>query len=158
VNLRPLSDAYRLGNRFGLVFLKLPIHVDSPGTRLQVVKQHMDMIKRSLEAIVVLGMLGVIGASPHWVQRLVTWFLSRKTTAILTNVPGPRQSLYLAQAPIQSIMFWVPQTGTVGLGISILSYAGHVQIGLTADSELIPDLELLVDSFEHELTRLIHTT
>jgi hypothetical protein len=42
---------------------------------------------------------------------------------VMTNVPGPRETLYLAGGPIRSIMYWAPQPGRLGLGVSIISQA-----------------------------------
>ncbi len=51
-------------------------------------------------------------------------------------------------------MFWVPQRANIGVGISILSYAGKVQVGIIADSELVPDAGDLVTAFEKEFEAL----
>ena len=63
----------------------------------------------------------------------------KKTTAVMTNVPGPREKLKLLGSTLEQSMFWVPQSGDIGLGISILSYAGQVQFGLIADHKRVPD-------------------
>jgi diacylglycerol O-acyltransferase len=73
-----------------------------------------------------------------------------KATAVMTNVPGPNQTLYLAGRPIQDIFFWVPQAGRVGLGISICSYAGGVRMGVGTDAGLVPDPEHIVAGFHEE--------
>jgi hypothetical protein len=64
---------------------------------------------------------------------------------------GPKEKLYLAGAPIESLMFWVPQSGRLGLGASIQSYAGRVWVGFIADEGLVPDPEAIVDGFHAEL-------
>ena len=57
----------------------------------------------------------------------------------MTNVPGPREKLQFCGATLEQTMFWVPQSGDVGLGVSILSYGGGVQFGVITDSALCPD-------------------
>ena len=52
-------------------------------------------------------------------------------------------------------MFWVPRSGAVGLGISILSYDGKVTVGLAADKGLMPDPEVLLEGFEDEFNYLL---
>ena len=91
---------------------------------------------------------------PLAVQKLVVSIFAAKTTAVMTNVPGPREVLYLAGRAIREIFFWVPQSGRVGLGISIFSYAGHVRMGLASDSGLVPDPERIVEGFHAELAEL----
>jgi predicted flap endonuclease-1-like 5' DNA nuclease len=78
-----------------------------------------------------------------------------KATTVLTNVPGPPIPLFLAGAEIDNIMFWVPQSGRLGLGISILSYAGNVYLGVVSDAGLVPDPELIIDGFYEEYDLLM---
>ena len=141
VNLRPLDDMADLGNQFGLVFLSLPVGIDDPVERLDELRRRSVALKRSAEPVVVYGILKLLGIVPLAVQRLVVKIFAAKTTAVMTNVPGPREELYLAGKPIGEIFFWVPQSGRVGLGISIFSYAGHVRLGVASDAGLIPDPE-----------------
>ncbi len=154
VNLRPVEEAHRLGNSFGLVFLTLPVGVVDPVRRLRAIKKEMDALKRSPEAVVAFGVLSVMGLAPVEVERLGLRFFGSKATAVLTNVPGPRETLYLAGQKLLTPMFWVPQSGRLGLGISILSYAGEVMLGIASDEGLVPDPERIVDAFGQEFRSL----
>jgi hypothetical protein len=53
------------------------------------------------------------------------------------------------------MMCWVPQSSDIGLGVSILSYAGAVQFGVIADRRLCPDPRALIDAFAPEFERLL---
>src|SRR5260370_10505930 len=154
VNLRPLDQAHKLGNSFGLVFLTLPIGIVDPVRRLRAIKKEMDELKRSPEALVAYGLLNVLGLAPVEVERLGLRFFGSKATAVLTNVPGPREPLYLAGHKLHKVMFWVPPSGHLGLGISILSYAGGVMLGVAPDAGLIPDPERIVEGFKVEFEAL----
>jgi WS/DGAT/MGAT family acyltransferase len=154
VNLRPIDQAHKLGNSFGLVFLTLPIGIVDPVRRLRAIKKEMDELKRSPEALVAFGVLNVLGLAPVEVERLGLRFFGSKATAVLTNVPGPREPLYLAGRKLEKVMFWVPQSGRLGLGISILSYAGGVMLGVATDEGLVPDPERIVAEFEKEFKSL----
>jgi hypothetical protein len=57
-------------------------------------------------------------------------------------------------------MFWVPQSGRLGLGISIISYAGGVMLGVATDARLVPDPERIVEAFkvEFEAVRKLATS
>lgn len=154
VNLRPADQAHRLGNSFGLVFLSLPVGVVDPVRRLRAIKEEMDGLKRSPEALVAFGVLSVMGLAPVEVEQIGLRFFGSKATAVLTNVPGPRQPLYLAGRKLERMMFWVPQSGHLGLGISILSYAGRVMLGIATDEGLVPDPERIVEAFRLELDAL----
>jgi WS/DGAT/MGAT family acyltransferase len=154
VNLRPANEAHKLGNAFGLVFLTLPVGTADPGRRLRAIKQEMDGLKRSPEALVAFGVLSLMGLAPVEVEQVGLRFFGSKATAVLTNVPGPRQPLYLAGRRIDRIMFWVPQSGRLGLGISIISYAGGVMLGVATDAGLVGDPEKIVAAFKAEFEAL----
>ena len=154
VNLRPLDGPIELGNKFGLVFLSLPVGVESPIERLYQLKRNMDAIKGSPEPVVSFGILNAMGMAPAEIERLVVNIFGMKVTAVMTNVPGPRQTIYLAGQPVRNIMFWVPQSGRLGLGISILSYDGQVLLGVASDAGLVPDPENIVSEFHSEFYEL----
>lgn len=155
VNLRPLDEAHRLGNQFGLVFLGLPLGIDEPQARLLEVKRRMDELKSSLQPLVAFGALNAIGFLPSRLQPLPVQMFGSKASMVLTNVPGPREQLYLAGEPLKQAMFWVPQSGRMGLGISILSYAGEVLVGVASDAGLVPDPQALVEGFHSDLNDLL---
>jgi WS/DGAT/MGAT family acyltransferase len=156
VNLRPLEHARKLGNHFGLVFLDLPVGEDNPIRRVERVAECMNNLKNSRQAIVAFGLLAALGMAPAQVQGLALELFSRKATAVATNVPGPQQPLYLAGCRLDEMMFWVPQTGSIGIGISILSYNGRVHFGLIADGKLIPDPDAVIQRFGSEFDKLLY--
>jgi len=154
VNLRPLEKMSDLGNQFGLIFLSLPVGILDPVKRLAELRRRATALKRSTEPVVVYAILRAMGLTPHAIQRLVVRIFATKATAVMTNVPGPRQTIYLAGKPITDVFFWVPQSGRVGLGVSICSYAGHVRLGVGTDAGLVPDPEGIVKGFHEELAEL----
>jgi diacylglycerol O-acyltransferase len=156
VNLRPLEHAQELGNHFGLVFLSLPLSVDSPLERLYTVNDRMNELKSSKQAAVTLGFLAALGMGPSAMQKPVLDLLSKKATAVLTNVPGPQKPLYLAGSKMKEMMFWVPQNGSVGIGISILSYNNKVFFGLISDRRLLPNPAAVISRFKKEFEKLLY--
>ncbi|GAP67295.1 hypothetical protein MBSD_n2616 [Mizugakiibacter sediminis] len=155
VNLRPLEHARQLGNHFGLVFLELPVGEPNPLRRLERVAASMREIKNSRQAIMAFGVLAALGMAPAALQRPALELFSRKASAVATNVPGPQQPLFLAGCELRELMFWVPQTGTIGLGLSILSYNGRVHFGLIADAKRIADPQAIVQRFGAEFEKLV---
>jgi WS/DGAT/MGAT family acyltransferase len=155
VNLRTPEEMGELGNKFGLVYLKLPVYIEDVQERLQEVSQRMTALKNSSEAAVALGILSGIGMTPAEVQQQLVNMFGAKATAVMTNVPGPPMPLYLAGAKITAIMFWVPQAGRVALGISIMSYAGKVWLGVATDAGLVPDPDQIIDGFYEEYDALL---
>ena len=156
VNLRPLEHAKKLGNHFGLVFLDLPVGEDNPVRRLERVADCMSQLKSSRQAIVAYGLLAALGMAPQPLQELALELFSRKATAVATNVPGPQQPLYMAGCRLREMMFWVPQTGSIGVGVSIMSYNGRVHFGLIADARLIPDPDAVIRRFGAEFEKLLY--
>lgn len=154
VNLRPLEHAKKLGNHFGLVFLDLPIGERNPLRRLERIAASMRELKRSKQAALTFGLLAAVGMAPASIQRMALELFSRKATTVATNVPGPQMPLYLAGCEVKELMFWVPQNGTIGMGLSILSYNGHVHFGLIADGRCVADPDAIVQRFVREVEKL----
>ena len=157
VNLRPPGDDGRLGNRFGLVTLLLPVGIANPLARLYEVHSRMEALKRSYQPVIAFALLGLAGFLPRVAQQEMLDLLANKATAVMTNVPGPQQPLYLGGAQLGQIMFWVPQSGDIGMGVSILSYNGGVQFGLITDAGRVPDPERVIAGFRPEFERLLLT-
>jgi len=157
VNLRSASDAGTLGNRFGLGTLSLPVHEGNPFARLFLVRERMNQLKGSYQPPLTLGILAAVGIAPKIVQQQFLDILAAKASTVMTNVPGPRQPLYLAGSCLDQCMFWVPQSGDIGVGVSILSYNDKVQFSLIADRHFVPDPELVARLFAAEFEKMMLT-
>ena len=155
VNLRTPEEMGTLGNKFGIVFLSLPVGIGDPLERLHEVHKRMIALKNSKEALVSMGILSAMGMSPNELQGTLVKMFGSKTTAVMTNVPGPPMPLYMAGQKIEELMFWVPQSGRVSLGISIISYANKVFLGIASDAGLVPDPDLILDGFYEEFAALM---
>src|SRR5918993_405391 len=154
VNLRPPDQAYKLGHRFGLVPLVLPIGMENPIERVYEVRRRMTSLKGSTQPLLAFGMLAVAGLLIKPAQDAMLNLFGKKTTAVMTNVPGPREKLKFLGATLEQTMFWVPQSGEIGLGVSILSYGGNVQFGVMTDTALCPQPQEIIDRFEPEFAKL----
>lgn len=155
VDIRAPHDT-KLTNRFALVYLPLPIGIADPIDRLFATKRNMDAIKRSPEALVTYQAIAGLGAVSDKIARSVRSYYAGKVSVVLTNVPGPARKLYFAGKPLDTIVFWVPQSGSIGVGISIFSYAGQVNVGLITDRGLAPDPDTIVAAFQEEFNNLFH--
>jgi diacylglycerol O-acyltransferase len=155
VNLRAASEAETLGNRFGLVFLNLPVGVRNPLARVYALHQDMNALKNSPQAVVALWLLNAMGVVPAAIQERAVDLFTGKASMVISNVPGVQQPLYLAGAKIKQQFFWVPQAGSIGVGVSMLTYNHQVHFGLIADRNLIPNPQAVVDDFAHEFEALL---
>ena len=158
VNLRPLEKAYQLGNRFGLVPLVLPIGLHNPVERVAAVRLRMNALKGSYQPLLAFGVLAVAGLLVKPVQAALLNTFAKKATAVMTNVPGPGVAMKFCGSTLRQTMFWVPQLGDIGIGVSILSYAGGVQFGLITDSKLCPDPQAIIARFAPEFEKLLLVT
>ena len=115
----------------------------------------MNEIKNSPDGAVAYGVLSVVGLAPAQVEKLVIDMFTAKGTAVMTNVPGPRETVYLAGTAVRGVLVWAPTaSGSVSMSVSIFSYDGDVTVGLMVDAGLIPDPEKIVESFGVELDEL----
>lgn len=156
VNLRPLDAEPVLGNQFSLVYLALPVSLDHPLARLFAVKRQMDILKHSPEPALIYQILNVLGTLPLGVAHQATDWFASKASLVLTNVPGPQQTLYFGGKAIRRLLYWVPQSGNISTGISIMSYDGAVTVGIAVDEALIPNPEALIDGFMAEYADYLH--
>ena len=157
-NLRPSDEPLprELGNRFGLVYLTLPVGIADPADRLAEVHRRMDAIKHSREGGLSYAILEAVGLTPHQIEQSLLDVFARKTTAVLTNVQGPAEPIYFAGSKIAGVVPWVPAAGTIGMGINIFSYNGGVTVGLQVDAGLIPDPDTIIADYEREVEVLRH--
>lgn len=158
VNLRPLDKAWQLGNRFGLAPLVLPVGIANPIERVYAVHRRMAEMKGSYQPLLAFAVLSVSGLFIKPVQDAVLGLFAKKTTAVMTNVPGPAVPLRFCGSTLRQTMFWVPASGDVGVGVSILSYGGGVQFGLITDEKLCPEPQQIIDRFEPQFEQLTWLT
>lgn len=143
-----------LGNHFGLVFVDLPSEIADPEQRILATKRVMDAVKSAPDALVALTVLSAMGMASEDIERLGIDIFTRKASLLVTNVPGPPVPLHFAGEPLDTLLVWAPVSGNVGLGVSILSYAGSVRLGVSADAGVVPAPREIVALFERELAAL----
>jgi hypothetical protein len=155
-NLRSLDDPIpdELGNDFALILLELPVGEVAPAERLREVSSRMEAIKDSREAPIAYGLVGAIGLTPPWIEDRLIGFFTDKASLVVTNVPGPRERLGFAGVPVEGVLVWAPCSGSLGMTVSIFSYAGEVTVGFMVDTALFADPEPLTRAYERELDLL----
>ncbi|MBI4911877.1 MAG: DUF1298 domain-containing protein [Acidobacteria bacterium] len=155
VNVRPPWDPLVLENRFAAVPLTLPAGGREFPQRILAVKARMDELKRSVAPLVVYVLQRLlVTLLPGKPSCGLIDFLANKCTAVVTNVPGPQREISIGGSRVRSLLFWVPQRARIGVGISILSFAGKVQVGVMTDTAIEADPERLVQCFEEEFQAL----
>lgn len=154
VNLRAADDA-SLGNSFGLVLVDLPVGLEGWHARLDVISERMASLKHSPEAQAVLAALAAVGHLPVAVEKPVIELISGKAAAVVSNLPGPREALRVGGARLANVVFWPPQAAGLGVGVSLLSYAGHLSMGISCDTALIVEPQQIVHAFHAEIDAML---
>lgn len=156
VDLRPPERIGELGNDFGLVVLDLAVASADSADRLAKTKERMDALKRSPEAAAILVLFNLFGRGPKSFADVANELFASRASVVMTNVVGPKKTLYLAGVPIDRMMFWVPHPGRqLGMGISILSYKGTASLAVIADARLVPDPEAITAGFNREFAQML---
>jgi diacylglycerol O-acyltransferase len=150
VNLRAPGDG-NTGNGFGLVLVDLPVGLEGPHARLDVIAERMARLKQSPEARATFASLAAAGHLPVAAEKQLVNFIGGKAVAVVSNLAGPREALALGGYRLANMVFWPPQTGGIGIGVSCLSYAGHLTVGVSVDTAQVGDPRQLIDHFCTEL-------
>ncbi|HEX4697788.1 MAG TPA: GNAT family N-acetyltransferase [Actinomycetes bacterium] len=145
-----------LGNRVGFALLRLPTGAADPVARVQAVSRATGQLRGGGSAPSTYLMLHVLGWLPRLIQRCAARFIGARAAAIVTNVRGPATPVHIAGARVVRVAVWVPLVGAVPSGVSILSYAGEVTVGVAADPERGPRPDQVTTSVEAGLAELAH--
>lgn len=153
-----------LGNHIAALLCELPVHIADPVKRLRAVCAQMTELKTSshmAEASALLFEIGdlappfVLGSVTRAIAQVMHRIPQRSITTVTTNVPGPRQPLYLLGRKMLAYYPYVPITQGVRVGTAILSYDGQLGFGVTADQESVPDVEVLTRALGPEMAALL---
>lgn len=142
------------GNFFGTVVVPLPVDGGFPLERLYRIKHETRRLNRSWQPVIAWGLSGLSSQLPLPLRQPVSDLFFRKASAVVSNVPGTREPRYLAGHRVTEQMFWVPQAGEIGLGVSIVSYGGNVQFGVVADEAVLLDPDSFLQHCLMELDEL----
>jgi WS/DGAT/MGAT family acyltransferase len=156
-NLRSLDQPMprTLGNKFGLVFPALPVQEMDRQARVDRVHAVMKHIKASDQGRVVFAWVSSLGTTPIEVVHLGIDRYAGMSSLIVTNVPGPKTPISIAGNEVTGLLFWVPTSGPVGVGLSLISYAGQLLVGIMVDAGLMPDVERFRQLLDEELAAFV---
>ncbi len=156
VSIRQESEHHQLGNRIAAMRGPLPVYIKDPEMRLRFVKQAMDGVKESKQAVGAEVLAGVQQLAPPTVlaQASRLNFSTRLFNLIVTNVPGPQFPLYVLGRRLLDLfpIAFLPKDHA--LAIAIMSYDGGVNFGLLADYDALPDLDVIAAGLEESLDEL----
>lgn len=156
VSIRAEGQRNQLGNQIVLMRGPLPVYIKDPVARLRFVKEAMDGLKESKQAVGAKVLADVQQLAPPTVlaQASRIQFSTRLFNLLTTNVPGPQFPLYVLGRELQDLfpIAFLPKNHS--LAVAIMSYNGGVNFGLLGDYDALPDIDLIADGVADGLAEL----
>jgi WS/DGAT/MGAT family acyltransferase len=157
VSVRSSDQRGDLGNRIVVMRGPLPVYVEDPVARLRVVRQAMDGLKDSKQAVGAEVITGLEALAPPTIlaQASRLQFSTRLFNLLVTNVPGPQFPLYVLGRELEDLfpVAFLPENQS--LAVAVMSYNGRMDFGLLGDYDALPDLEELGAALKDALEELI---
>src|SRR3954453_17806429 len=157
VSVRGKDEHHDLGNRMVVMPGPLPVYVEDPVARLRVVRQAMDGLKESKQAVGAEVITGLEALAPPTIlaQASRLQFSTRLFNLLVTHVPGPQFPPYVLGRELQDLfpVAFLPENQA--LAVAIMSYNGSIDFGLLGDYDAMPDLEELGDDLRESLAELV---
>lgn len=149
ISLRKGLPGVQEGNLVVQMAIPLPLGKPDPLARLRVIaaetKQRKGRARTSLEFLI----------RGRIMRRLMLMAAMRQRVNIATaSIPGPARPLYLRGAPVLEVFPILPLIANQPLAVGALSYAGALTIGITADRDAVPDLDVFAAGIRAELAAL----
>ena len=160
VSVRRPGERGTYNNRVSAMFAELPVGIEDPVERLSSVREQMEGLKQSKQAVAGEVLTSLTGFAPALLLALGARVASRRApqrnvNTVTTNVPGPQRPLYLAGRRMLEAMPFVPLGGQVRVGVAIFSYDGALKFGVTGDYDTAPDIGVLCTGIETGLAELV---
>jgi diacylglycerol O-acyltransferase len=159
VSVRRPGEQGVYNNRVSAMFAELPVGIADPAARLDAVREQMDGLKQSKQAVAGDVLTSLSGFAPPMLLALGARLAARSPSLGLqtgvTNVPGPQQPLHtLGRRLLESYPF-VPVIGHVRISIAIFSYDGGLYFGVTGDYDSSSDIDILTTGVERSMAELL---
>jgi WS/DGAT/MGAT family acyltransferase len=159
VSVRAPGERGKYNNRVSAVFAKLPVGVDDPADRLARIREQMDGIKSSKQAVAGDALAQLSGFAPPMLlalgSRVATRSARLNMDTATTNVPGPQLPLHTLDRTLLASYPYVPIVGTIRIVVAIFSYNGELYFGVTGDRDHAADIDVLTKGIEADLGDLL---
>jgi WS/DGAT/MGAT family acyltransferase len=157
VSIRATHERGTMGNRLAAMRGPLPVYIEDPLLRLGAVREAMDGLKESKQAVGAEVLASVQNFAPPTIlaQASRLNFSTRLFNLLVTNVPGPQFPLYVRGRELVDVfpVAFLPRDHA--LAIAIMSYNGHMNFGLLGDYDAMPDIDALAEGVEASLAELV---
>lgn len=156
VSIRAEDEHGNLGNRLTAMRGPLPVYIEDPVRRLQVISEEMAGLKESKQALgaEMISRFNDFAPPTLLAQAGRLNFSTRLFNLLVTNVPGPQIPLYVLGRELEEVfpVAFLPQNHR--LAVAIMSYHGKIGFGLLADYDSMEDIELLGAGINNALAEL----
>ncbi|GAA0804765.1 wax ester/triacylglycerol synthase family O-acyltransferase [Spirilliplanes yamanashiensis] len=157
VNLRAAGQD-TIDNRIGSMLLQLPVEIADPVGRLTAVRRRIAALRDRDEMRAEAALLAIADREPFaavaFGVRAALRFPQRAVVTVTTNVPGPREQLYLTGRRVREILPYVPIGDRMRVGVSVFTYGGQASFGVTTDAASVPEAEAFARDIVTEVRAL----
>src|SRR5215210_2867066 len=160
VSVRGHNGGGRLGNQVSFVFIELPCDEPDPVRRLRDVKLAMSERKRGGEPEGADTVLKAFGYAPVVVQHVVSRMVAspRAFNLVVSNIPGPREPLYMLGCELEEVYPVVPIADRHGVAIGVTTIKDQSFFGVYADRESLPDADVIAQGMDESIEELLALT
>ncbi len=157
VSVRARDEHGSLGNRLTVMRGPLPVYIRDPVARLRFVRQAMDGLKESKQAVGAATLVQVNNLAPPTIlaQASRLNFSTRLFNLIVTNIPGPQVPLYVLGRRLEDLFPIAFLPDHHALAVAIMSYDGGIDYGLLGDFDALPDIDVFADGIDAALDELL---
>ena len=159
VSVRAENERGTLNNRVSAVMVNLPVSEPDPLIRLTRLREQMEDLKSSRQAVGAQGLTELAGFAAPTLLALGTRLTFRLPQPLMqtvtTNVPGPRFPLYMLGRQMTEIHPYVPIASNIRISVGILSYLDQLNFGINADFDGVPDISVLSRGIREGFDELI---
>jgi len=149
VSLRRGMRGLQQGNLIAQMAVPLPLGGSDPGRRLQQIAAETANRKARTRTS-----LGTLFGGRITRRLLLMAVIRQRVNVTSASIPGPPVPLYLAGARLLEVFPVLPLIANEPLGVGALSYAGTFTIGVVADRDAYPDLDVFAAGARKELHAL----
>ncbi len=148
------NDDTDAGNRYISVFVPLRVALEDGGARVRDVAHELRELRARHQSISSsVRLTSAAGATTALIERAFVRLFSKRATLMVSVVRGPSHPLRLAGATVRDVTVWAPVPGTIALGVTLMSYAGRVRLGLNTDAKVVQHPESILNDVLRELSQ-----
>jgi diacylglycerol O-acyltransferase / wax synthase len=159
VSVRSADERGTYNNKVSAMFARLPVGLDDPVDRLNAIRDQMEGLKDSKQAVAGSVLTSLSGFAPAMLLALGARAVGRAAphnlNTVTTNVPGPQFPLYAVGRRLLEAIPYVPLMYPVRIGVAIFSYDGNLAFGVTGDYDEAPDIDVLCAGIEDGMDELV---